>query len=98
MHWRLPNTIKKLPLRGYYLNTSKKSENSKLQLLLLQESWKDLFILHLSQWAIPWDLSNLLMSRQNQLRKAGNVMPNEEEIIDMEMKSMQVRGLIIKNQ
>ena len=70
---------------------SKKKQNSKLQLLLLQESWKDLFILHLSQWAIPWDLSNLLMSRQNQLRKSGNIMPNEEEIIDMEMKSMQVR-------
>ena len=60
------------------------------QLLLLQESWKDLFILHLSQWAIPWDLTSLLKSRQVQLRKAGNILPNEDEIIDMEMKSMQV--------
>ena len=63
---------------------------SKFQLLLLQESWKDLFILHLSQWAIPWDLSDLLMTRQNQLRKSGNIMPREEDIIDMEIKSMQV--------
>ena len=63
-----------------------------LQLLLLQESWKDLFILHLAQWAIPWDLSNLLMARQIHLRKAGNILPNEEEVIDMEMKSMQVKA------
>ena len=61
-----------------------------MQLLLLQESWKDLFILHLSQWAIPWDLSDLLTNRQTQLRKEGNILPSEDEIIDMEMKSMQV--------
>ena len=67
---------------------------SKFQLLLLQESWKDLFILHLSQWAIPWDLSDLLMTRQNHLRKSGNIMPREEEIIDMEIKSMQVGTLL----
>ncbi|KAG8225436.1 hypothetical protein J437_LFUL004436 [Ladona fulva] len=30
------------------------------QLLLLQESWKELFLLHLAQWSIPWDLSELL--------------------------------------
>ena len=36
------------------------------------------------------------MSRQNQLRKSRNIMPNEEEIIDMEMKSMQVRAIVIK--
>lgn len=30
------------------------------QLLLLQESWKELFLLHLAQWSIPWDLSALL--------------------------------------
>ncbi|XP_068085198.1 nuclear receptor subfamily 2 group E member 1 [Anabrus simplex] len=29
------------------------------QLLLLQESWKELFLLHLAQWSIPWDLSAL---------------------------------------
>ena len=61
-----------------------------MQLLLLQESWKDLFILHLSQWAIPWDLSDLLMNRQTKLRKEGTILPSEDEIIDMEIKSMQV--------
>ena len=66
-----------------------------MQLLLLQESWKDLFILHLSQWAIPWDLSDLLMNRQTQLRKEGNILPSEDEIIDMEIKSMQVSTFFI---
>ena len=67
-----------------------------MQLLLLQESWKDLFILHLSQWAIPWDLSDLLMNRQTQLRKEGNILPSEDEIIDMEIKSMQVSTFVHK--
>ena len=66
------------------------------QLLLLQESWKDLFILHLSQWAIPWDLSDLLMNRQTQLRKEGNILQSEDEIIDMEIKSMQVSTFVHK--
>ena len=61
---------------------------------MLQESWKDLFILHLSQWAIPWDLSDLLMNRQTQLRKEGNILPSEDEIIDMEIKSMQVSTFV----
>ena len=65
-----------------------------MQLLLLQESWKDLFILHLSQWAIPWDLSDLLTNRQTQLRKEGNILPSEDEIIDMEIKSMQVSTFV----
>ncbi|XP_018318475.1 nuclear receptor subfamily 2 group E member 1 [Agrilus planipennis] len=34
------------------------------QLLLLQESWKDLFLLHLAQWSVPWDLSVLLTCPQ----------------------------------
>ena len=60
------------------------------QLLLLQESWKDLFLLHLSQWAVPWDLSNLLNTRQNSLRTNGHILPIEEEVFDMEVKTMQV--------
>ncbi|KAJ6633167.1 Protein dissatisfaction [Pseudolycoriella hygida] len=32
------------------------------QQLLLQESWKELFLLNLSQWAVPWDLGALLDS------------------------------------
>ena len=61
------------------------------QLLLLQESWKDLFLLHLSQWAVPWDLSNLLNNRQNSLRTNGHILSIEEEVVDMEIKTMQVR-------
>lgn len=34
------------------------------QLLLLQESWKELFLLHLAQWSVPWDLSSLLGCNQ----------------------------------
>ena len=60
------------------------------QLLLLQESWKDLFLLHLSQWAVPWDLSNLLNTRQNSLRNNGHILSIEEEVVDMEIKTMQV--------
>ena len=33
------------------------------QLLLLQESWKDLFLLHFSQWSIPWDLTQVIVLR-----------------------------------
>ena len=64
--------------------------NFKDQLLLLQESWKDLFLLHLSQWAVPWDLSNLLNNRQNSLRTNGHILSIEEEVVDMEIKTMQV--------
>ncbi len=30
------------------------------QVLLLRESWKELFLLHLAQWSLPWDLKFLL--------------------------------------
>ena len=68
--------------------------NFKDQLLLLQESWKDLFLLHLSQWAVPWDLSNLLNNRQNSLRTNGHILSIEEEVVDMEIKTMQVSSIL----
>ena len=49
-------------------------------------------MLHLSQWAIPWDLSALLMNRQTQLQKGGHILTNEDDIVDMEIKSMQVHN------
>ena len=67
------------------------------QLLLLQESWKDLFLLHLSQWAVPWDLSNLLNTRQNSLRTNGHILPIEEEVFDMEVKTMQVMNDLVNS-
>ena len=32
-------------------------------MLLLQECWKDLFLLHLCQWSVAWDISHLLTAR-----------------------------------
>lgn len=55
-----------------------------LQLLLLQESWKELFLLHLAQWSIPWDLSSLL-----NCSKARERIPNDE-ITNIELVTIQV--------
>ena len=38
------------------------------QVLLLEESWKDLFLLQLAQWYLPFDLSSLLDSAHAQSR------------------------------
>ena len=53
------------------------------QLLLLQESWKELFLLHLAQWSIPWDLSALLESPQARER-----LPRDE-LTAAELKTIQ---------
>lgn len=55
-----------------------------MQLLLLQESWKELFLLHLAQWSIPWDLSPLLNSD-----KAHERLPADDMKINNEMKIIQ---------
>lgn len=39
-------------------------------MLLLQECWKDLFLLHLCQWSVAWDISHLLTARAAQLSPA----------------------------
>ncbi|XP_050436472.1 protein dissatisfaction [Adelges cooleyi] len=54
------------------------------QLLLLQESWKELFLLHLAQWSIPWDLSPLLNSE-----KARERLPADDHKVNNEMKIIQ---------
>ncbi|XP_066153042.1 protein dissatisfaction [Euwallacea fornicatus] len=43
------------------------------QLLLLQESWKELFLLHLAQWSVPWDLSAVLGCSQARERLPNDV-------------------------
>ncbi|KAG5875528.1 Nuclear receptor subfamily 2 group E member 1, partial [Gonioctena quinquepunctata] len=43
------------------------------QLLLLQESWKELFLLHLAQWSVPWDLSTLLGCSQARERLPADI-------------------------
>lgn len=55
-----------------------------LQLLLLQESWKELFLLHLAQWSIPWDLSLLFNSS-----KARERLPPDDPIVNNEIKAIQ---------
>ncbi|XP_063237886.1 protein dissatisfaction-like [Bacillus rossius redtenbacheri] len=53
------------------------------QLLLLQESWKELFLLHLAQWSIPWDLSSLLGCS-----KARDRLPHDD-LTNYEIKTIQ---------
>jgi len=59
-----------------------------LQLLLLQESWKDLFLLHLSQWAISWDLSSLISQRRAQLSATSPSALADDRITEMELQTM----------
>lgn len=56
-----------------------------LQLLLLSESWKELFLLHLAQWSIPLDLPALLGSP-----KAQDRFPKDPMILQ-DIKNIQVR-------
>uniref|UniRef100_A0A8D8W1E9 Nuclear receptor subfamily 2 group E member 1 n=2 Tax=Cacopsylla melanoneura TaxID=428564 RepID=A0A8D8W1E9_9HEMI len=54
------------------------------QLLLLQESWKELFLLHLAQWSIPWDLSLLI-----NCEKARERLPVDDVRVNNEIKLIQ---------
>lgn len=38
------------------------------QIILLEESWKDLFLLNMGQWAVPVDLNSLLASSKQQIK------------------------------
>lgn len=49
----------------------------------MQESWKELFLLNLSQWAVPWDLGTLLDSTHVRDR-----LPQDPLTVS-EMKTMQ---------
>lgn len=51
---------------------------------MLQESWKELFLLHLAQWSIPWDLSPLFNSG-----KARERLPTDDPLISTEVKTIQ---------
>lgn len=53
-------------------------------MLLLQESWKELFLLHLAQWSIPWDLSPLFNSG-----KARERLPPDDPVVCNEVKTIQ---------
>ncbi|BES87932.1 HOLI [Nesidiocoris tenuis] len=54
------------------------------QLLLLQDSWKELFLLHLAQWSIPWDLGPLLGGP-----KARERLPQDDPLVLQEINTIQ---------
>lgn len=67
------------------------------QQLLLQESWKELFLLYLAQWSSPWDLGALLTQRlinrqQQQQQQHGGVrmMQADDLLLATEIKTIQV--------
>lgn len=60
------------------------------QLLLLQESWKELFLLHLAQWSVPWDLSALLGCPQARERLPADIHTATE------IKTIQVSIVLIR--
>lgn len=53
------------------------------QQLLLQESWKELFLLNFAQWSVPWDLAALFDSPQVRER-----IP-DDATTSVEMKTVQ---------
>lgn len=53
------------------------------QQLLLQESWKELFLLNFAQWSVPWDLSDKFESPQAKER-----IP-DDQITCAEIKTIQ---------
>ena len=55
------------------------------QLLLLQESWKELFLLYLAQWSAPWDIDAVLTQRLARHRLTDDLL------INTEVKTIQVQ-------
>ena len=47
-------------------------------------------MLHLSQWAIPWDISTVIANRQAELGGSGNIKPSDMDVMDLELKTLQV--------
>jgi len=67
------------------------------QQLLLQESWKELFLLYLAQWSSPWDLGAILtqrlMNRQQQQQHGGiRMMQADDLLLATEIKTIQVHA------
>lgn len=50
------------------------------QLLLLERSWTQLFLLHLAQWMIPWDVTSLLDEEQVKSRLPVNDVATSQEL------------------
>lgn len=69
------------------------------QQLLLQESWKELFLLYLAQWSSPWDLGAILtqrlMNRQQQQHGGIRMMQADDLLLATEIKTIQVLYICI---
>jgi len=61
-----------------------------LQLNLLRKSWKDIFILDLAHWGMPWDLRTIWSARIIQLKAGGHIKFLEDQIMEMGMKFVEV--------
>lgn len=55
------------------------------QLLLLEGSWTQLFLLHLAQWSMPWNITGLLEDEQVRAR-----LPKDEPTTNQELVIIQV--------
>ena len=55
------------------------------QLLLLEASWTQLFLLHLAQWSISWNINRLLDDEQIRAR-----LPTDEATTNQELAIIQV--------
>jgi len=59
------------------------------QQLLLQESWKELFLLYLAQWSSPWDLGAVLTQRLIS-RHGSRMIQADDLLLATEIKTIQV--------
>lgn len=55
------------------------------QLLLLERSWTQLFLLHLAQWSVSWDITALLDDEQVRSR-----LPTDDNLTNQELVLIQV--------
>lgn len=55
------------------------------QLLLLERSWTQLFLLHLAQWSVSWDITALLEDEQVRSR-----LPTDDNLTNQELVLIQV--------
>lgn len=51
------------------------------QLLLLERSWTQLFLLHLAQWSVSWDITALLEDEQVRARLPTDDNPTNQELV-----------------
>ena len=65
----------------------------RVQLLLLSESWKELFLLHLAQWSVPLDLPALLGTPKAQERFPKDPLVLQDiKAIQVRLRTRKVRG------